>query len=389
MRYDQPMKLAIIGLLRPKMNRLSEYGQLAHLTEHLLANHERLERNGWPRRWHADRIVTQNAYVNNHFGVEFAVVPTNRATEMLDILRRSATNFDFTDEEIERDRRIIVEELAAEKTAELTRGEQFERSCFTNPVTRRSWDDRELRHPLQRKRVLIAAQKIAGEHYPFIITQNEINFSDARLPYLRQSVYQNFAGRARELWHPKANQGRCTVLMTIPCPLEEQRNLAQHLLGQLLRNHYFGYLTEVLRHREGQLYSLSLGNSTHTATYDISFMADRPRIRERANYVLDLIGSDECVEWIRNNLALAKRARVMMSELAWMNPADFAASEINHTVMTGDTLPMDEYLRVIKEVTVDEVIAARDKLMARRDEIRLIIGAHGPKVRSTWSRGLA
>lgn len=382
------MKLTIIGLLRPKMNLLTEDGQLSHLIEHLLANHERMERHGWRRRWHADRIVAQNAFVNNHFGAEFAVVPTSRADEMLALLTKMATDFDFTDEEIERERRVIVEELAADKTTELSMGEQFERACYVNPRKRRFWDDRELRQPLRREDVIKAARRRAGEFYPFSISQSAVDGGGARLPYLSTTEFIDFGGRARDLRHPKMNEGRSAVLLSIPSSAEEQSDPAQHLLTQLLRNIYFGYLTEVLRHREGLVYSLALGNTISRGTYDISFLADRAVIRERANYVLDLIAGDECAQWIRDNLALAKRARQMASELAWLNPADFAGSEISHVVMAGDVEPMNGYLQRIKNVTADQVIAARDRIIARRAEARLVIRSHGSKLSARWIPGL-
>lgn len=379
---------SIIGLLRPNLKISDKHGHLPHLLEHLLVYPDRLERHGWRRRWHADRILYQNAHVNHDFEVEYAVVKRRYAEELLGILSSQAREYDFLPTEIEKERQVIREELAAGKTAELSLGEQFDRACLTHWPRRRGWDDRELAQPLLPEMMRRTARRLAHEFYPFVIDADRCDFGAAPLPCLAPNLFRDFGGRARWLRHPKMAEGRAAVWLLSPVEPEQIVDPAQHLFVQLLRNSYFGYLPHVLRDQEGLLYSLGVSQYLVTRSFEIHYMAASDQILPLARRLLDLIAGDDCAAWIKRQLPLARRNRLMLAELDWAQPSSFAGGYINAIVMSGDRQTTKAYNEQVRHLTVEDVLAARQKLLDNIDKFQLVVRRHGSKVASGWGKGL-
>lgn len=379
------LRQAIIGILRPKMVLSDRWGHLPHLLEHLLAYPARLERHGWQRRWHADRVIYQNAFINRHYEVEYAVVKEEYAADLLEVLKAQAAVFDFLPEEIERERHVIREEVAAGKVNERTMGEQFERTCLTSWSRRRPWDDRELREPLSPARLQRLARQVATEHYPFLISFDRCEVGDAPLPFITRNSFRDFGDRFPTLYHTRASAGRSLVLALAPGDDRLAQQPAFGVLLTLLRNPQFGFLSRRLRDDEGLLYSLSVGYSFVTSTLEIAFMYEPKEALMMVQRFIYLLSSEELTNWIRTHLSDALALKKMHTELEWGDIADHAGDVIGSTVITGDLTTASEYLKLLDSLSADEVIEVQRQIVEWLKSVRVVMRSYGKTIRTRWS----
>lgn len=350
------MEQTILALIRPKLNLSQDFGQIAHLIEHILISPKRQQTIGITDSFFANNIIYCNGFLTELYCAEYYIVYTEKLDFVRDVLLTNQNRLaieEFNPKEFQSLKQVLIEELNEDRFDNITIAEQWQKAVYqkNSPSIRQPWNDVS-----KIKRVNPMDVKAIFDHYSkpvylFILSKNQYDIPlgiSLDKNKIKQSV------RNIHLIHPDQALDVIDVDILIPFQLN-QTNLEVFLVYQKsLIDYRFGIITEKLRYEEGTIYDINLIYRRNADAMHISFSC--PKVKAKANLEQIEATFAQYPKLIRRILPWISNQVVNEYQLDWGDVGDHIQFYLEEVLFSGAKEPPQKMIERVKKIKYDKLI---------------------------------
>lgn len=345
------MKQTIVALVRPNLNLGQKESQVAHIIEHLLLAPKRLEKMGISADFYAQNIVYHNGGVNDFYLVEYYVVRSETADIVSEKLIRYRDELYSDDDDFEKIKSTLIEELHENKGEFIGLGEQFSSAIYLpdSPTVRHPWNNAEsivdlsldkatdIFHQCNTDSVLL---KLSFDHYEI-----------GKLPTIERNLLRK-QGTTIKLTHPWQSPGCVDSSHIITLPKNTDFLVAM-LFRRSLTDFRFGLLFNEVRNKRGLVYDISIEPDYNNNSAEIYFTTNEENADETTKCVKESL--DKYDEFVKDNIDYIKGRLKLDFELDWGNIQSTSLMIIDQVISGGYIETPSSWIKRMGAITINDL----------------------------------